>query len=88
MCPGTNQSAGKRRSGKTGKGDVWLRAALLEAAQAASCTKDTYLASQYHRLAGRRGKKKPIIAVAQSILRIVYHLLTHECERAPFHSNA
>ncbi len=80
ICPGNNESAGKRRSGKTGKGDVWLRAALLEAAQAASCTKDTYLASQYHRLAGRRGKKKAIIAVAHSILRIVYHLLTHDCE--------
>jgi transposase len=79
LCPGNNESAGKRRSGKTGKGDVWLRAALLEAAQAASCSKDTYLASQYHRLAGRRGKKKAVIAVAHSILRIIYHLLTHDC---------
>jgi transposase len=80
ICPGNNESAGKRKSGKTGKGDVWLRAALIEAAQAASRTKDTYLASQYHHLAARRGKKKAIVAVAHSILRIVWHLLNHDCE--------
>jgi transposase len=80
VCPGNNESAGKRKSGKTGKGDVWLRAALTEAAQAASRTKNTYLASQYHHLAARRGKKKAIVAVAHSILRIIWHLLTHDCE--------
>jgi transposase len=80
ICPGNNESAGKRKSGKTGKGDVWLRAALLEAAQAASRTKDTYLASQYQHLAARRGKKKAIVAVAHSILRIVWHLLSHDCD--------
>jgi transposase len=79
LCPGNNESAGKRTSGKTGKGDVWLRTALTEAAQAASHTKDTYLASQYHHLAARRGKKKAIVAVAHSILRIVWHLLAHDC---------
>lgn len=80
ICPGNNESAGKRKSGRTGKGDVWLRTALIEAAQAAGRTKDTYLASQYHHLAARRGKKKAIVAVAHSILRIVWHLLNHDCE--------
>jgi transposase len=80
LCPGNNESAGKRKSGKTAKGDVWLRTALTEAAHAASHTKNTYLASQYHHLAARRGKNKAIVAVAHSILRIVWHLLDHDCE--------
>jgi transposase len=79
LCPGNNESAGKRKSGKIRKGDVWLRTSLIEAAQAASRSKDTYLASQYHHLAARRGKKKAIVAVAHSILRIVWHLLEHDC---------
>ena len=79
LCPGNNESAGKRKSGKVRKGDVWLRTSLIEAAQAASRSKDTYLASQYHHLAARRGKKKAIVAVAHSILRIVWHLLEHDC---------
>lgn len=80
LCPGNNESAGKRKSGKTRKGDVWLRTALIEAAQGASRGKDTYLASQYHHLVTRRGKKKATVAVAHSILRIVWHLLDHDCE--------
>ena len=80
ICPGNNESAGKRKSGKTGKGNVWLRAALTEAAHAASHTKNTYLASQYQHLAARRGKNKAIVGVAHSILRIVWHLLHHDCE--------
>jgi transposase len=80
VCPGNNESAGKRKSGKTGKGDVWLRHALTEAAHAASHTKNTYLASQYQHLAARRGKNKAIVAVAHSLLRIVWHLLHHDCE--------
>ena len=79
LCPGNHQSAGKRKSGRTAKGDVWLRAALIEAAHAASRTKQSYLASQYQHLAGRRGKKKAVTAVAHSILRIVWHLLAHDC---------
>ena len=74
MCPGNNESAGKRKSGKTRKGSKWLRAALVEAAWATSRTQ-TYLGAQYHRLARRRGKKKAIVAVAHSILIIAYHLL-------------
>src|SRR6266850_1916663 len=75
MCPGTNESAGKRRSGKTTKGNRWLRATLVQVAWAASHTKDTYLAAQYRRLAGRRGKKRALVAVAHSILVILYYLL-------------
>ena len=76
MCPGNNESAGKRKSGKTRKGDRWLRIALIEAAHAASRTRGTYLAAQYHRLLARRGKKKAIVALGHTILTIAYHLLT------------
>ena len=80
MCPGNNESAGKRKSGKTGKGNQWLRSALVEAAHAASHTKDTYLSSQFHHIAARRGTKRALIAVGHSILTIVWHLLEHDCE--------
>jgi len=76
LCPGNDESAGKRRSGTTRKGNPWLRAALTEAAQAASRSKDRYLAAQFRRLAARRGKKRAIIAVAHSILVTVFYLLT------------
>lgn len=75
MCPGNNESAGKRRSGKTTKGSKYLRVALVQAAWAASKKKDSYLASQFHRLARRRGKKKAAVAVGHSILVIAYHVL-------------
>lgn len=75
MAPGNNESAGRRRSGKTRKGSAWLRSALTEAAQAASHTKNTYLVAQYRRLAARRWKKKAIIAVGHTILVIAFHLL-------------
>jgi transposase len=76
LCPGNDESAGKRRSGKTRKGNRMLRWALVEAAQAASRGRDTYLAAQFRRLAARRGKKKAVVAVAHSILVAAYHLLT------------
>jgi len=76
VCPGNNESAGKRLSGSTGHGNPWLRSALVEAAQAAAHTKGTYLAAQYHRLAGRRGGKRAIMAVAHTILVTIYHMLT------------
>lgn len=60
---------------RTRRGNPHLRAALVEAAQAAGHTKATYLAAQFHRLAARRGRKKAVIAVAHSILVIAYHLL-------------
>ena len=75
LCPGQDESAGKRRSGKTRKGSPWLRTLLVEAAQAAARTKHTYLSARYHRLAARRGHKKAIVALAHTILVIVYHLL-------------
>ena len=75
LCPGQHESAGKRRSGRTRKGNPWLRTALVEAAQAAAHTKNTYLAAQYHRLAGRRGRKRAILAVGHTILVTAYHLL-------------
>jgi len=76
MCPGHNESAGKKRSGKTRTGSPWLRAALVQAAHAAARAKQTYLAAQYRRLTARRGTKKAAVAVGHSILVIVYHLLT------------
>jgi transposase len=75
LCPGTDESAGKRRSGATGPGNHWLRTALVEAAHAAARTKGTYLAAQYRRIAARRGSRRAAVAVAHSILVIVYHLL-------------
>ncbi len=75
MCPGNDESAGKRKSGRTRKGSPWLRVALTEAAYAAGRGK-TYLSAQYHRLITRRGKKRAALAVGHSILVIVYQLLT------------
>ncbi|WP_227762488.1 IS110 family transposase [Zhaonella formicivorans] len=75
VAPGNNESAGKRKSGKAKKGNQKLRSALVEAARAASRTKDTYLASQYHRIAARRGANRASLAVAHSILIIAYHIL-------------
>jgi transposase len=76
LCPGNNESAGKRKSGKTRKGNVWLRRALIEAAHGAARTKKSYFAALYHRLAGRRGKKRALVAVAHSLVVTGYHLIT------------
>ena len=81
VAPGNNESAGKRKSGKTRKGSPWLRAALVEAAHAAGRTPHTYLGAQYRRLVARKGKKRAAVAVAHSILTIVYHVLT---DREPY----
>jgi len=75
LAPGNNASGGRQRSGRTRKGNVWLRTALVAAAQAAVRTKHSYLAAQYHRIAARRGAKKAIIAVAHTLLTIVYHVI-------------
>jgi len=82
MCPGNDESAGKRRSGRTRKGNAWLRAALIEAAHAAARSQGTYLAAQYRRLAARRGTKRAAVAVGHSILVSVYHLLR---DGEPYH---
>lgn len=75
VCPGNHQSAGKRQSGKTANGNRWLRAALGEAAWAASHTKNTYLSARFRRLCARRGKKRAVVAVSHSLLIAIYHML-------------
>jgi transposase len=77
MCPGQNESAGKKRPAKMRKGCSWLRAALIQAGWAAGrCKKQrTYLKAQYDRVCRRRGKKRACVAVGHSILRIAYSLL-------------
>lgn len=75
ICPGNNETAGKRKSGTTRNGNRWARKALCEAAWAASKTKATYLQAQFRRLAAIRGSKRAIIAVASTILTIGYHML-------------
>jgi transposase len=79
VCPGHHESAGKQTHGTTRDGNPWLRAALIESAQAAARSKTSYLAAQYHRLARRRGGKKAAVAVGHSILVIIWHLLEHDC---------
>src|SRR5690606_11186044 len=79
MCPGNNESAGKRRSGKTTKGSRWLRTALVQAAWAASHTKKSYISAQYSRLCKRRGEKKALVAVGHSLLQVVYVMLKTGC---------
>jgi len=75
MCPGNNESAGRRKSGTTTKGSIYLRNALVQAAWAATHTKETYLAAQYKRLVKRKGKNRALVAVGHSILVIIYHVL-------------
>jgi transposase len=76
MCPGNNESAGKRRSGRTRRGSPWLRAALVEAAHGAQRSKGTYLGAQYRRMAAQRGPKRAAVAVGHSILVSAYHILS------------
>jgi transposase len=75
ICPGNDESAGKRKSGKTPKGNRWLRRVLGESSWAASRTKNTYLSAQYNRILMRRGKKRAIVAVGHSILVSYYHII-------------
>jgi len=75
VCPGNNESAGKRMATMTRDGNRWLRRALCQAAWAASHKKNCYLASQFKRIAARRGAKRALVAVAHSILIIVYKIL-------------
>ena len=78
VCPGNNESAGKRFSGKTRQGNPWLRRLLVQAAHAAAHSKTSYLATQYRRIASRRGAKRAAMAVAHSILVIIYHVLLEQ----------
>jgi transposase len=80
VCPGNNVTGGKRRSGKTTRGDRWLAEILNQSAWSAARTKNTYLAAQFWRLARRIGKKKAAVAVSHSILVIAWQLLTYDCD--------
>ena len=75
VCPGNNESGGKRKSSRTGKGNPWLRRFLVQVARAAARTKNSYLSVQYRRIKARRGANRAAIAVAHSILTIIYYLL-------------
>jgi transposase len=75
ICPGNHESAGKRRSGRTRKANKHLRTALVEAAQSAARTNDTYLRAQYEQIKRRHGHNKAIVAVAHSILIAAYYIL-------------
>jgi transposase len=78
VCPGNDESAGKRRSGRTGHANRWLRAALTQAAHAAARKRGSYFQAQYVRLAARRGKKRATIAVAHSLLTVIYYMLSRD----------
>jgi transposase len=75
LCPGSHESAGKRKSGKIRKGSLWLRCCLCQAAWAVSTKKSNYLSAFYRRLAARRGSKRATIAVAHNLLAIAYYIL-------------
>jgi len=75
LCPGQNQSAGKRQSARLRKGAPWLKTMLVQCAWAAKRRKDSYYQAQFHRLRSRRGPQKAICAVAASMLTAIYHML-------------
>src|SRR6266446_1839327 len=80
VCPGNHGSRGKRKHGKTTRGNPYLRALLAEIVWAISHTKDNYLSAQYHRLARRLGKTKAIVAVSHTLLIIIYHMLRDQTD--------
>lgn len=75
VCPGNHESAGKRKSGRTRKGNPWLKGRLTQAAWGATRAKPNYLSARYHRFKGRMGKKRAILAVAHSMLMMIYNIL-------------
>ena len=77
LAPGNHESAGKRYSGRTRKGNQPLATTMVQAAWSAVRTKGTYLKSRYHRLAARRGKKRAIVGVARSMLVSIWHMLSY-----------
>lgn len=84
MAPGNNITGGKRHSGKTNKGNVWLTDILTQCAWSAARSRDTYLSARYWRLARRIGKKKAAIAAGHSILVICWHLLSDNSDYDDF----
>lgn len=84
LCPGNNESAGKRRSGKTNKGDKALKTTLIQCARAAAKSKDNFFRAQYDRLVVRRGSNRAAVAVAHSMIIAIYHMLKYN---QPFKDN-
>ena len=78
VCPGNNESAGKRKSTHIPKGNVYLKTALVEAANAAARTKGTYLRDKFYRLKARRGYKRAAVAIAHKILVSIYHMFSQQ----------
>ena len=78
VCPGNNESAGKRRSSRIPKGNVYLKTALVEAANSAAKAKGTYRRDKFYRLKARRGYKRAAVAVGHKILVAIYHMLSHQ----------
>ena len=78
VCPGNNESAGKRKSSRIPKGNVYLKTALVEAANAGARTRGTYLRDKFYRLKARRGYKRAVVAVAHKILVAIYHMFSHQ----------
>jgi transposase len=79
VCPGNNESAGKRLSGKTRKGSRWLRQKLCQSAWCASRCKTSYFAAFFQRIAAHRGRKRAIVAVSHALLVVCYYLLQRKC---------
>jgi transposase len=77
ICPGNNESGGKRKSSRIPKGNVYLKTTLVEAANAAAKAKGTYLRDKFYRLKARRGYKRAAVAVAHKILVASYHMFSH-----------
>jgi transposase len=78
VCPGNNESAGKRKSSRIPKGNVYLKSALVEAAHSAAKAKGTYLRDKFYRLKARRGYKRAAVAIAHKILMAIYHMLSQQ----------
>jgi transposase len=76
LCPGNHESAGKRRRVATTQGNQWLRRTMIESARAAARTRDSYFCAQYRQIARRRGPNKAAVAVAHSLLDVIWHMLT------------
>ena len=75
LCPGNNESAGKRKSGRTNKGNKYLKSTLIQCAKSAQKNKNSFFHAQYQRLVVRRGKNRATVAVAHSMLIAIYHML-------------
>ncbi|KAF5417144.1 MAG: hypothetical protein C5S49_03850 [Candidatus Methanogaster sp.] len=76
ISPGNNESAGKRKSGRTRRGNNYLKTTLVEAAWVASRTKDTFLSARYYNIARRRGGKRAAVAIGHQILKDIYRILS------------